>query len=300
MVHLSHPLMTTGKTIALTIQTFVSKVKSLVFNMQSRFVIAFLPRSKHLLISWLQSPSTVILEPKKRESVFISPFIYHEVMGPDAIILVFWLWNFKPAFSLSSFTFIKRFFSSSLLSAIRVVSSAYLRLLIFLPAMLILACAFSLEHKQEAMGLIIIGSDQLISLCFQSISHQCWAALISLILLGVRIFLLFFFNSLTYSFTVSVNKAHLLKAETWRDLTCSLFFCPPYLSSSSAHCASQVSLLVLSFFPPWVWIWSGQLKFMEEILNSPPSVIITVVLSTRKIWPHCPLLRTLKVSLAKG
>ena len=91
-VQLSHPYMTTGKTIALTRQIFVGKVMSLVFNMLSRLVIAFLPRSKHLLISWLQSPSAVILEPKKIKPVTvstISPSIYHEVMGPDAMILVF-------------------------------------------------------------------------------------------------------------------------------------------------------------------------------------------------------------------
>ena len=118
---------------------------SLLFNMLSRFVIAFLPRNKHLLISWLQSISAVILEPKKIKSVTVSivaPSICHEVMGPDAMILVFWMLSFKPAFSLSTFTFIKRLFSSSL-SAIRVVSSAYLRLLIFLLAILIPACASS-------------------------------------------------------------------------------------------------------------------------------------------------------------
>ena len=92
MVQLSHPYMTTGKTIALTIWTFVSKVVSLLFNMLSRFVIAFLPRSKHLLISWLQSPSTVILELKKIKSVTVStvsPSIFYEVMGLDAMILAF-------------------------------------------------------------------------------------------------------------------------------------------------------------------------------------------------------------------
>ena len=84
--------MTTGKTIALTRQVFVSKVMSLLFNMLSRLVIAFLPSSKHLLISWLQSPSAVILEPQKIKSVtvsIVSPSICHEVMGLDAMILVF-------------------------------------------------------------------------------------------------------------------------------------------------------------------------------------------------------------------
>ena len=113
-----------------------SKIMSLLFNMLSRLVITFLPRSKRLLISWLQSPSAVILEPRKIKSATVSPSICHEVMGPDAMILVFWMLSFKAAFSLSSFTFIKRLFSSSSRSAIRVVSSAYLRLLIFLPAIL--------------------------------------------------------------------------------------------------------------------------------------------------------------------
>ena len=92
IVQLSHPYMTTGKTIALTRQTFVGKVMSLHFNMLSRLVITFLPRSKRLLISWLQSPSAVILEPIKIKSATVStvsPSIYHEVMGPDAMILVF-------------------------------------------------------------------------------------------------------------------------------------------------------------------------------------------------------------------
>ena len=92
MVQFSHPYMTTGKTIALTRQTFVGKVISLLFNMLSRLVITFLPRSKHLLISWLQSPSAVILEPPKIKSVTVStvsPSISHEVMGSDAMILSF-------------------------------------------------------------------------------------------------------------------------------------------------------------------------------------------------------------------
>ena len=92
MVQLSHPYMTTGKTIALTRQTFVGKVTSLLFNMLSRLVITFLPRSKRLLISWLQSPSAVILEAKKMKSdtvSTVSPSICHEVMGTDAMIFIF-------------------------------------------------------------------------------------------------------------------------------------------------------------------------------------------------------------------
>ena len=91
-VQLSHPYLTTGKTIALTRRTFVGKVMSLLFNMLSRLVITFLPRSKHLLITWLQSPSAVILEPRKIKSdtvSTVSPSIYHEVMGPDAMIFIF-------------------------------------------------------------------------------------------------------------------------------------------------------------------------------------------------------------------
>ena len=119
---------------------------SLLFNTLSRFVIAFLSWSKHLLISWLQSTSAVILEPKKTKSVtvsIVSPFICHEVMGLDVTIFTFWMLNFKPAFSFSSFTFIKRLFSSSPLSATRVVSSAHLRSLIFLLSILIPTCASS-------------------------------------------------------------------------------------------------------------------------------------------------------------
>ena len=110
IVQLSHPYMTTGKTIALTRWTFVSKVIRLLFNMLSRLVIAFLPRNKHLLISWLQSPSAVILEPPKIKFVtvsIVSTSICREVMGPDAEILVFWMLSFKPVFLLSFFAFKK-------------------------------------------------------------------------------------------------------------------------------------------------------------------------------------------------
>ena len=101
IVQFLHPYMTTGKTIALTRQICVDKVKSLFFNMLSRLVITFLPRSKRLLSSWLQSPSTVILVPRKIKSATVStvsPSIYHEVMGLAAMILVFWMLSFKPTF----------------------------------------------------------------------------------------------------------------------------------------------------------------------------------------------------------
>ena len=100
-VQLSYPYMTTGKTIALTRRTFVGKVMSLLFDMLSRLVITFLPRSKCLLISWLQSPSAVILEPQKINSVTVSIFslsVCHEVIRLDAMILVFRMLSFKPVF----------------------------------------------------------------------------------------------------------------------------------------------------------------------------------------------------------
>ena len=102
-VQLSHPHMPSGKNIALTRRTFVDKVMSMLFNMLSRLVITFLPRSKHLVISWLQSPSAMILEPKKIKSLtvsIVSPSVCHEVMGPDAMILVFLMLSFKPTVSL--------------------------------------------------------------------------------------------------------------------------------------------------------------------------------------------------------
>ena len=103
MFQLSRPYMTMGKTIALTRQTFAGEVMSLLFNMLSRLVITFLSRSKHLLNSWLQSPSAVILEHQKIKSTTVStdsPSICHEVMWPDAGILVFWMLGFKPIVSL--------------------------------------------------------------------------------------------------------------------------------------------------------------------------------------------------------
>ena len=135
MVQLSHLYMTTGKIIALTISKLCvielsSSIKAWLlcqqsdvwlFNTLTRFVIAFLLSSKCLLISWQQSLSAVILEPKKRKSVTVSTFpssICHEVMGPDAMILAFWMLSFKLVFSLSSFTLIERFFSSSLSAVI--------------------------------------------------------------------------------------------------------------------------------------------------------------------------------------
>ena len=122
---------------------------SLLFNTLSSFVIAILPRSERLLISRLQSLSSLILKPKEMKSYTastFSPFICHEVIGPDAMILVFWMLSFKPAFSLLSFVFIKSLFSSSSFHIIKVVSSIYLWLLIFLPAILIPAYASSGRH----------------------------------------------------------------------------------------------------------------------------------------------------------
>ena len=101
MVQLSHPYMTTGKTIALTLHTFVSKVMSLLFNTLSRLVISFLPRNKCFLILWLQSPSAVILEPRKIKSVtvsIVSLSICHKVMGPETMISFFWMLSLKQLF----------------------------------------------------------------------------------------------------------------------------------------------------------------------------------------------------------
>ena len=138
MVQISHPYMTAGKTIALTRWNFVGKGMFLLFNMLSMLVITFLPKSKCLnFLALVKICSDFGAQEKKVCHYFhCFPSICPEVMGPDAMILVFWILSFKPTFSLSSFTFIKRLFSSSL-SAKRVVSSAYLRLSIFLPAILI-------------------------------------------------------------------------------------------------------------------------------------------------------------------
>ena len=140
-VYLLHPYMATEKP-KLWLYGPLSAKWFLLFNVPSRFVIAFLPRSKCLLILWLQSLSEVTLESKKIKSVTVSTFsptICREEMGPPAMILVFWMLSFKPAVSLYSFNLTKRLFSFSLLSAIRVLSFAYLRLLVLLPTILITA-----------------------------------------------------------------------------------------------------------------------------------------------------------------
>ena len=131
MLQLSHPFMTTGKNIALTRRTFVGKIMSLLFNMLYRLVIDFLPRSKHLLISWLQSPSAVIFgaqENKVCHCFHCFPYLSW-CDGTRCHDLRFLNVEFKPAFSRSSFTFIKRLFSSSSLSAIGWCHLLYLRLL---------------------------------------------------------------------------------------------------------------------------------------------------------------------------
>ena len=141
MVQLLHLYMTTGKTIALTIWTFVSKVMCLCFsNMLSRFIMGSVPGSKYLnfMATVTVSNHFGAQEDKTCHCFCFSPSICHEVMGADAMILVFL--SFKSAFSCSSFTFFKRLFSSSSLSALRVISSAYLGLLIFLLVVLIPAC----------------------------------------------------------------------------------------------------------------------------------------------------------------
>ena len=140
MVLISHWFMTTGKTTTLTMQIFIGKVRSLLLNILSSFVRAVLPRSKHLLISWLQLPSTVIFGVQANNichcfHVFL--FYLSRSDGTRCHDLSFWMLSFKPSFSFSSFTLIKKLCSSSLLSVISVVSSAYLRLLILSPTVLI-------------------------------------------------------------------------------------------------------------------------------------------------------------------
>ena len=137
MVQLSHPYMTTGKTVVLPIWTFLGKVMSLLFNMLFRLVTAFLPRRKRLNF---MAAVTICSDFGAQENKVCHcfrcfPITYHEVIGLDAMIFIFWMLSFKTGFSISSFTFI---FSSSSLSAISVVSSAYLSLLIFLLAMFLL------------------------------------------------------------------------------------------------------------------------------------------------------------------
>ena len=145
MVQLSHSYMTTRKTIPLTIWAFVSKVMSLLFNMLSGFVIVFLPRSRGSFnfTAAVTIHSDFWAQENKVCHCFHCFSVCREVMGLDAMIFVFWMLSFKPHFSLSSFTFIKKLFIASSPSAIRVVSSAYLRLLIFPPAILIAAWASS-------------------------------------------------------------------------------------------------------------------------------------------------------------
>ena len=143
IVQFSHPYVTTGKTLALIRWMFVSKVLSLLFNMLSKWVMNFLPRSKCLLISWLQSPSAVIFVPKKIvcHCFHCFPIYLPWSDGTRYHGLSFRMLSFKLTISLSSFTFIKRIFSSSSFSVVRVASSVYLRLLTFPPVILIPACA---------------------------------------------------------------------------------------------------------------------------------------------------------------
>ena len=146
-----------------------------VFNMKSRLIIAFLSRSKHLLISWLQSPSAVILEPPKIKSLtvsIVSLSIWHEVMRLYVMVLVFWMLSFKLAFSLSSFTIMKRLFSS-LLFAIRVLSFVYLKLLIILPAILTSVCA-SFGPTFCISSVIVYSLDILISWSETSLLYHVW------------------------------------------------------------------------------------------------------------------------------
>ena len=180
MIQLLYLYMTTGKTVTLTMWIFVGKVMSLLFNMLSRFVIAFLPRSKHLLISWLQSLSAVILEPKKRKSVTASTFspISHEVMRPDVMILVFECWVLSQLFYSPVSPSSRGSLVSLVLSYTIRMISVYLRLLIFFLTILIPACdssslafhmmhsAYKLKNRVTIYSLIIILSQFWTSQCF--------------------------------------------------------------------------------------------------------------------------------------
>ena len=164
IVQISHPYMTTGKSIALTRRTFVGKVMSLLLNILSRLVITFLSRSKRLLILCLQSPSAVILKPPQNKVWHCFqwfPICFQWSDGTRCHDLSFLNVEFKPAFSLSSFTFSKRLFSSSSLSAIRVVSYAYLRLLIFLPEIFVCVyicffCFFFFYNSKRCLSVFTI------------------------------------------------------------------------------------------------------------------------------------------------
>ena len=155
MVQLSHLYMTAEKTIALTVQTFAGKVMSLLSNTPPRIVTAFLPRSKHLWISWLQSLFTVILESKKIKPIIVftfPPSFCDEVMGQYAMILVFWMLSFTPAFSFSSFTIIKRLFSFFLLSAVSSRTSILFQILNFASSTLPAAVNTILYIKTRAFS----------------------------------------------------------------------------------------------------------------------------------------------------
>ena len=148
MVQVSHPYMTTGKTIALTRRTFAGKVMSLLFKMLYRLVIAFLPSCQHLLISWLKSPSALILEPRNIVYHCCHCFSIYLLLNDEVGCYDFHFLNveFLARFSLSSFTFNKKLFRSSLVSAISMVLSAHLKSLIFLPAILIPTCADQVQN----------------------------------------------------------------------------------------------------------------------------------------------------------
>ena len=144
IVHVSHPYMITGKILTWSRRTFAGKVMSLLFNKLCRLVRAFLPRSKCLLTLWLQSPSAVILEPKEIKSVtvsIVSPSICYEVMGLDSMIFVFWKLNFKPVFSLSTFTS-----SKDSLVPLHFLPKGWFHVISELPTILISAVLLPVQH----------------------------------------------------------------------------------------------------------------------------------------------------------
>ena len=271
--------MTTGKTIALTRRTFVGKVMSLLFNMLDRLVITFLTRSKLLLISWLQHHLQCIWSPKKW-SLTLFPLFPH-------LFPMKW-WDQMPwsslsecwAFSLSSFTFIKRLFSSSSLSAIRMVSSAYLMLLVFLPAILIPACvssspAFLMMYNQfssvQSLSSVRLFATPWTAACQASFSiTNCWSSLklmsIKLVMPSSHLILcraLFFLPPIPPSIRVFSNDSTL--HTRW----------PKYWSFSFSIIPSKEHPGLISFRMDWLDVLAvqGTLKSLLQHHSSKASIL---------------------------
>ena len=297
IVQCSHPYMTTGKTIALTRWTFVGKVMSLLLNTLSRLVITLLPSSKRLLISWLQSPSAVILEPPKVKSdtvSTVSPYISHEVMGPDAMIFVFWMLSSKPTFSLSSLTFINRLFSLK-------------KVFLCLHQVLVVAGSFSCGTRTPGCGMWDQGSDpralepRHLSTGPQGSPSWCFAflALTELILC----FASFFFSSPSGIPVTFLLNCWILSQESWMLwffslplfflfmfyfgyflLTCIqvpwCFFAGCIESNNEPWVTFLLSLISLLFLTYSISVWPLELPSLAEILLMHISIFFTIDFNT--------------------